>query len=552
MLSKARKRKVFWLVLLTVVIFMLYFLTTMIGRKYHNSFIEIYGLKFLPTTINGSLQALIFILCIVLVFIDSFWGTGIALAFSILSISSVLRTVVKDLNLLNIPGVFNGVFNVLAIAFIGWQVRVRNKRRVTDSVTGLKNRVGFTEMLGDYEIQKRKCYLLYIHLDGFSDVNTRLGRNYGDEILRMVAGRIEETIQGKGHAFSIGGAEYAVLLNEEVEFGQMADDLVKKISEKLVLKGENDVQVDVYVTPKIGVASNIDENITSEELMNNADVTMSFANKSDTTSVVVYNDDVKAKVKRKSKLASLVKEALENGYFYHVYQPQYKLDGRKLRGFESLLRMKLPSGEIVSPAEFIPVAENSSLILEIDSYVLRSSMKQFRDICRKSEDLTLSVNVSAKAFERPDFPKKLLALIEELDFPKKCLEIEITEYSLADSIYQTIENIQKLRAEGIQIALDDFGKGYTSLAQVLRLPITLLKVDKSLIDNVESSDANKDFVKTVIYLGHVMECEVIAEGVEKEGQLEYLKEYNCDLVQGFVWSHPLPYEEAISLAEKSL
>ena len=143
-------------------------------------------------------------------------------------------------------------------------------------------------------------------------------------------------------------------------------------------------------------------------------------------------------------------------------------------------------------------------------------------------------------------------MIEELDFPKKCLEIEITEYSLADSIYQTIENIQKLRAEGIQIALDDFGKGYTSLAQVLRLPITLLKVDKSLIDNVESSDANKDFVKTVIYLGHVMECEVIAEGVEKEGQLEYLKDYNCDLVQGFVWSHPLPYEEAISLAEKSL
>lgn len=150
MFSKARKRKVFWLVLLTVVIFALYFSTIMIGRKYHDSFVEIYGLKFLPTTINGSIQALIFILCIVLVFIDSFWGTGIALAFSILSISSVMRTVVKDLNLLNIPGVFNGIFNIVAIAFIGWQVRVRNKRRVTDSVTGLRNRVGFTEVLGDY------------------------------------------------------------------------------------------------------------------------------------------------------------------------------------------------------------------------------------------------------------------------------------------------------------------------------------------------------------------------------------------------------------------
>ena len=246
----------------------------------------------------------------------------------------------------------------------------------------------------------------------------------------------------------------------------------------------------------------------------------------------------------------LILESIKNDYFYLVYQPQYEISNKKLRGFETLIRCKKPDGTIVSPGFYIPVAERSNLILEIDDYVLKRAMTEFKPILDQlTKKVTISVNVSAKNISKENFAEKIEKLISETEFPSECLEIEITEYSLAESMENTIRNIKQLRAMGVQIALDDFGTGYTSIAQLMNLPINLLKIDKSLIDDIEENQRNRDLVDSVIYMGHIMNCEVISEGVETENQLKLLNEHNCDFVQGYVWGKPMAYDDAIVLSK---
>ena len=180
-------------------------------------------------------------------------------------------------------------------------------------------------------------------------------------------------------------------------------------------------------------------------------------------------------------------------------------------------------------------------------------MKEFAGICgRDGNRITLSINVSAKSICLPNFVTTLKEKIDEVGFPAGNLEIEITEYSITDSKDVATDNLRRLRAAGIKVALDDFGTGYTSLAKLMRLPVDLLKIDKSLIDNVAKDDKNRDFVDTVIYLGHLMNGAVIAEGVEGEDQLAILRELNCDLIQGYVWGRPLAVDVAKRIAEESI
>jgi len=211
--------------------------------------------------------------------------------------------------------------------------------------------------------------------------------------------------------------------------------------------------------------------------------------------------------------------------------------------------MRTPKGEFVSPAEFIPVAEKGDLILQIDDYVLRRAMKEFKDIVEQvEEELTISVNVSAKNISAKGFANKVKAILEETGFPSANLEIEITEYCMVQSVEATIQNIVELRALGIQVALDDFGTGYTSLSYLAKMPINLLKVDKSLVDDIVANEKSRDFVTAVIAMGHLMGCEVISEGVENEEQLALLNGQECDFVQGYVWGKPLDYEVARDIA----
>ena len=207
---------------------------------------------------------------------------------------------------------------------------------------------------------------------------------------------------------------------------------------------------------------------------------------------------------------------------------------------------------MISPSEFIPVAESCGLIGEIDDYVLIRVMKEFKEmVVYVQENLIISVNISAKSLCNPMFSEKISSIIMQTGFPARNLEIEITEYSLVHSFDVAIENIKRLRSLGVKVALDDFGTGYTSLSYLYKMPVNLLKIDKTLIDDIENDAKSRLFVNAVISMGHLMNCEVISEGVENTNQVSILESQNCDFIQGFVWSKPLEYEDARKMAMKT-
>ena len=271
----------------------------------------------------------------------------------------------------------------------------------------------------------------------------------------------------------------------------------------------------------------------------------SIAQRTISSSADMTNQELVDELQRRNSLEKLVREGLENEYFYLMYQPQYILTNHELRGFEALIRLKLPDGTMISPAEFIPASENSDLIMEIDDYVLHHALRAFRSVQDQATNkVVLSINISAKTIALADFVDKVKKAADTADFPLAFLELEITEYSVSDNDSQTIENINELRKLGVTIALDDFGTGYTSLAQLMRIPFDLLKIDKSLVDDIDVDKVRCDFCESVIALGHLVNSKVIAEGVEKEAQAELLKERGCDYLQGFLWGKPMYFEDA--------
>lgn len=263
---------------------------------------------------------------------------------------------------------------------------------------------------------------------------------------------------------------------------------------------------------------------------------------------ILSSTDLKNELKRREEVEKLIRLGLENDYFYMMYQPQYKTEGKLLRGFESLIRLTMPDGTRMSPAEFIPDAESSDLIMDIDNYVLERVMTEFRGVVAGT-DLIVSVNLSAKSIASPNFSDKISAMLKGIGYPANNLELEITEYSLTNDEDTVFDNITKLRQMGVKIALDDFGTGYTSLSQMVRIPFDLLKMDKSLVDDIESNDMKRDFSNAVIELGHMVNSEVIAEGVEKNEQLDILLNQGCDFIQGYIWGRPLLVKDAIALTK---
>ena len=520
-----------------------------ISNRFGNSVLNLpFGDYSIPTSsISGVVQAVSATACILMVIIDYKTGFKLGLFTFLFSIFGIARGIIATGSMASLPGAANCVIFIFVTFLISNQLAASDKFALTDSSTGLPNRYGFERALTNRLSAIGGGYVAYLHVGGFHDLNANLGRKYGNIILAETAGRISDVIGERGDVYKIEGAEFAIILSETADYEAILSQTIDAVEAPIEVD-RNGIKVNCFVTANFGVADFYDRHLSTEEVMMCTDVAMNYAVNHDEVKICTYNDALKAKVARTTEVEKLVKDALEKEYFYLQYQPQYVLDGKKLRGFEALVRLRMPDGSVVSPGEFIPIAEKTDLILEIDRYVRHRAMTEFKEICLKTGDsLVVSVNVSAKEMSSPGFADEVMEMVRETGFPAECLEIEITEYSLVKSVENTIANIQYLREYGVKIAVDDFGTGYTSLSQLLNLPVTLLKIDKSLIDNIEESEINRDFVKTVIYMGHLMDCEVISEGVEKESQLRLLNQYDCDFIQGFVWSKPLDYDAAADL-----
>lgn len=502
------------------------------------------------TPFNGVIMAGQFLACLSMAFFDRKKGMFLAKIMVGLIMINIVMVILRAHILSPLPGLCNSVIYMGLLFVLDYQFRKRENQAVTDSLTGLLNRRGLFEALRKRERMQKSFGLAYIEIGNFKFIRDNYGHAYAEKLLTEVASRIVNSLSKEVEIARISGEEFVVVFPEKNNIDARVEKVLKNLCEKYIIQA-NDIESDCYLKVYAGIAYYPDNASNSHDLLKYADIAMYQAAKEKKSCVKVYDKNEEEKMWHQLQIEKQIKVALQNDNFFLVYQPQYSIKGKYLRGFETLIRMKDENGNLVSPAEFIPIAEKDVLILQIDEYVLRRAMTEFRTVAwDKKKDLVLSVNISARNIGEHDFIDRLLKIIREVDFPIKNLEIEITEYCMVDSMEVSIGNIKRLRELGVKIAIDDFGTGYTSLNYLAKMPVNLLKIDKSLIDGIESDEKTRNFVKTVISLGHLMDCEVISEGVENENQVKVLKDEDCDFIQGYVWSMPLCYEDALEEVRK--
>lgn len=490
--------------------------------------------------VSGVLTAVLFLLAIGMTLISHAFGGIIATVLLSLSVITTILGMARSGSLGSLPGVCYYLVAIIAIIHIRRGFEKEWKISHTDFLTGISNRRNTLEYI-DYLISKnRKFYLAYLNLDHFKYINDTLGHNVGDEILKSVVKvwseiPFEESLLGR-----MGGDEFMCVIpkDENPPAGECAGKLVN------ALRNYKEKNGDLHlITTSVGVVAFPEDADTANEILRKADIALSHAKRDGRNKVCLYNAAFDKAFLREQTIERIIRDALDKQRFYMVYQPQFRTTSKKLRGFESLIRLDNGEGDHIGPGEFIPVAEKSDLIVEIGEYVLRRSLADFAKVMREEPDLTLSINISAKQILTPNFVELVDSCLKEYNFPPSALEIEITEYCFMDASEEAISVINRLKNLGVELALDDFGTGYSSLSYLSRLPFNILKIDKSLIDTISEGDV----VRAIVTVGHTLGCEIISEGVEEEPQVDILRSIDCDYIQGFVWGRPMELRKAMEL-----
>lgn len=489
-------------------------------------------------SISGILSAVQFIVAIAMTLIDYKTGGTLAQIFLILSSISAFGAAVVSGNYASLPGVFYFVASAIAIILIKLEMSKVNKISNTDHLTNISNRRNILDLISLYIGKKTPFYLLYLDLDHFKYINDQYGHAKGDLLLKAIVKEWEKIDPKNNIIGRIGGDEFLAIVPESV-----ADDV--EIVAYEYLKAIKSLPSDIsayalYITVSVGIVKFPVDGNNADELVKKADIAMFSAKNAGRNTWCIYDENLDREILREQHIEMRIRDALVNGLFHMVYQPQFSISDKKLRGYEALLRMDSYDGETISPAEFIPVAERSELIISIGEFVLKRATKDFSNIVKENPNCVLSVNISAKQILTGDFVGAITKILSENDFPAKNLEIEITEYCMMDSTNEAVEVIKAIKKLGVKLAMDDFGTGYSSLSYLTKLPIDLIKIDKSIIDTIDDGE----IVRAISSMGHALSCEIIAEGVEEQDQLEILRRTGCDFVQGFLWGRPVPLEDA--------
>ena len=419
-----------------------------------------------------------------------------------------------------------------------------------DALTRLPNRVLFMKEL-EVELERSKKEavagaIMLIDLDNFKNINDTLGHDYGDKLLEFIAEKLKRTITGNNTVCRFGGDEFLVLncgVKDKTEIVIFAQKILSIFKDPFIIFDKL-----TYITASIGIAVYPEDGKHTSQLLKNADVAMYTAKTSGKNTFLFFNPIMREGLERKIKIEAILRQALVEDCFEIYYQPQIDVKHNKITGFEALLRLNSKEMGFISPAEFIPIAEECGLIKELGLWCLKHAClknKEWRDKGYQFE--YIAVNISTVQFEQSDFVELIIEVLEQTQLKPEFLEIEITESVLMKSLERNIEILEKLNAIGVKIALDDFGTGYSSFSYLRRLPIHTLKIDKSFIDGICSSSKEQAIAYGIIQLAHKMELEVVAEGVENQYQVEVLQKKECDKIQGYFFSKPLPAAQAEDL-----
>ena len=417
------------------------------------------------------------------------------------------------------------------------------KMSYTDTLTGLYNRFASTEYISEKIKDGKKFAVVSIDLNNFKSINNTLGFDAGNQVLIETANRWRDLTDAR--LFRIAGDEFLLVICDYDTPENLRAEIDKYVT---VMRKIFTVDgCDVHVRASFGYAEYPTDADTEDVLLSHANAAMNEIKKANSSEHVLrFTPDI-LKNEHLIEVENMIRSALENDNIFFNLQPQYDMD-HKLRGFEALARMRDENGNIISPAEFIPVAEQVGLIDKVDGIVFKKAAAFFGDLLKKTgKDLTLSINASVRHMMKNDFLNEISDLLKSSGIPSNRLEIEITESIMIDSVDKALRCIDEIKSMGIQIAIDDFGTGYSSLSYLNRFPANLLKIDKSFIDEMNTSDSSRQYVAAIISIGHVMGFDVISEGVEDESQLETLKNIGCDFIQGFFWGKPLSAEDAEKL-----
>lgn len=424
----------------------------------------------------------------------------------------------------------------------------------TDPLTNTPNRRAFNDLINslissDYS-NKTEFALVYIDINEFTQINDAAGHEYGDKLLNEVVTRLKYAMKNDDFIARTGGDEFALIIKgfkDENELTEHINLFVNALKNKVTIDDQS-----VFVSASMGVAIYPKDSTNADELLRYADIAMQEAQSRSDSNICMFDRNMIDKVENDLNIENLMRDAIHNDLFKLVFQPQYDTNTKKLRGFETLLRMTDTGGKPISPGIFIPMAEKNGLITDIDCYVLKKAMATFLPMLKKYNDkLILSVNISAIHLTKNSFVSDVESALIETGFPASNLEIEITESVFISSLESTAKTLDEIKAMGVKIALDDFGTGYASLSYLTKLPIDLLKIDKSFVDGLHEENNFADFVAAIISMGHLLHFDVISEGVEYETQLDMLKQLNCDFIQGFLWGRPMDIEAVDTLLKLS-
>lgn len=422
-----------------------------------------------------------------------------------------------------------------------------------DALTGLPNRVLFQDRLGQAlaqaERKKQQVAVLYMDLDRFKHVNDTLGHSSGDALLRQAAGRLEACVRKSDTLARLGGDEFVVVvteLDEAQDAMRVATKLIEALRVPFQVEGH-----ELFVSVSLGISIYPDDGLTGETLMANADAAMYRAKDKGRDNFQWFTVEMTALAKERMGLESQLRRALELGQLSLHYQPQCGANG-EIQGFEALMRWEHPTLGMVSPARFIPLAEESGLIIPMGEWALREACTRIA-AWRKAghSNLRMSVNVSAVQFKRPGWVDTVRQALRDTCLAPEALELEITESLLLQNVSETSASLFELRELGVGVAIDDFGTGYSSLSYLHKLPVTTLKIDQSFVHEigVESRQGQEEapIIRTIIALARNFGMSVVAEGVETELQRQLLVRLGCDSLQGYLLHRPLTVMQAEAL-----
>ncbi|MEK5333287.1 sensor domain-containing protein [Lysinibacillus sp. FSL W8-0992] len=427
------------------------------------------------------------------------------------------------------------------------------KRLLTDSLTDVSNRFAYIERMDSLlesssTISHSVQHAVYfLDLDRFKQINDTLGHAVGDTILVEAAKRIQTLLKNKDIIARYGGDEFIVTLTKVKnvrEAAKFAEQIIGIIEQPMNINGQ-----DVFISTSIGISMYPADGVTSEQLITCSDKAMTYSKKNGLNSYSFYFDELQTDSQRVLLLDSELRRAIENREFELHFQPKITVENEHIQGLEALVRWNNERLGFVSPAEFIPYAEETGLIIPLSEVIIEMACEAAIKLQQFGRKIPIAINISSIHFKQQNFLESIQTILERYNTSANNFEIEVTERTVMNSASETVSKLVRLKQLGFKISIDDFGTGYSSLSYLVRFPLDCLKIDRSFIQHISSLDEKQAVVDAIIQMSHRLKMKVVAEGVEQAQQVDILRKMNCDIIQGYYYSKPLPLPELLEYIE---